>query len=67
MTPLLAAHVQALEDEIRVYEQSRRIYLSPSERLRRIQALRAVIAEITRLAARDDEPRVVADEPEGVR
>jgi hypothetical protein len=56
MSPILVAHLQTLRETIQVYEQSRRIYLSPGERARRIRETRAVIAEIERLAALDAAP-----------
>ena len=50
---LRASLIAFIEDDVRVYEQSRRIYLSPHERARRITERRAWIAALRELP--DDE------------
>ena len=48
------ALIAFIEDDVRVYELSRRIYLGPAERARRIAERRAWIAALRELPDDDD-------------
>ena len=63
MDPVLQSLIAFIEDDLRVYDLSRRVYFAPSERARRIQERRAWIAAIRALSGEPPREETPPDVP----